>query len=153
MEDLLREHGLLLDGRRLLVLHRRRAGLGDDARALAVAEFRGGARERRAARRRRVAQGLHPLDDLAEFGRGRSRSLREADVPALLTDERARFGSGSSSSTLWLPSDRCFAAALPNWKGHDDSVSAKKPRTRGRSPPSRRGATHDVVVSPGPNQK
>ena len=64
VEDLVREHGLAVDGGRPLVLDRRRAGLGDDARALAVAEFGRGARERRAARRGGVAQGLHPLDDL-----------------------------------------------------------------------------------------
>ena len=59
---------------------------------------------------------------------------------ALLTDERARFGSGSSSATLWLPRERLEAAALPNWKGHELSLSAKKPRTT-------------YSVSPGPNQK
>merc|ERR1712091_125820 len=48
---------------------------------------------------------------------------------ALLTDERARFGSGSPSATLWLPRERREAAAEPNWKGHELSLSAKKPRT------------------------
>ena len=88
VEDLVREHGLAVDGGRPLVLDRRRAGLGDDARALAVAEFRGGARERRAPRRRRVAQGLHPLDDLAELDADAADLLREADVGA--ADGRAR---------------------------------------------------------------
>ena len=88
MEDLLREHGLLLDGRRPLVLDRRRAGLGDDARALAVAEFGRGARERRAARRGGVAQGLHPLDDLAELDADAADLLREAHVRT--ADGRAR---------------------------------------------------------------
>ena len=82
VEDLVREHGLAVDGGRPLVLDRRRAGLGDDARALAVAEFGRGARERRAARRRRVAQGLHPLDDLAELDADAADLLREAHVGA-----------------------------------------------------------------------
>ena len=160
MQNLVREHGLAVDGGRPLVLDRRRAGLGDDARALAVAEFGRGARERRAARCLSVAQGLHPRDDLAELHADAADLLREAHVGArhgragplrlglVVGDVVAPERSARGGRAPELEGPRALgvgeeAADLRGW-------SLVTPSTRGVL---RRGRRATYSVSPGPNQK
>ena len=134
MEDLLREHGLFstvaaswsftvavpafATTRAPLRSQSSAAEPGSDARA----------------RRRRVAQGFIHLTTLQNWTRTQPISFARR-TSALDTDERARFGSGSSSSTLWLPSDRRAAAEL------EGPRARCRRRSPGRRTPSRRGRT------------